>query len=192
MGILNKIFGSSDLKEIKKLDPIIKKINNLETVYSSLSDEDLKAKTFEFKDRLAKGESLDDILSEAFATVREATKRTLKIRHFDVQLIGGILLHKGSIAEMKTGEGKTLVATLPTYLNALTGKGVHIVTVNDYYRIEEEVGFLFPEWKPFIISTTNGWEELSGSHYEDLLNKLDGVLGTETAYTLKTHLREMR
>ena len=128
----SKLFGSSNERQIKKYKPIIEQINKLEITFSALSDEQLKSKTKIFKDRLSKNESLDNILPEAFATVREASKRTLKQRHFDVQLTGGMVLHEGKIAEMKTGEGKTLVATLACYLNALEGKGVHVVTVNDY------------------------------------------------------------
>ena len=132
MGFLNKIFKSYSEKEVQKVMPIVEKINNLEPEMEKLSDNELRNKTVEFKERLGKGETLDDILPEAFAVVREASKRVLGMRHFDVQLIGGIILHQGRIAEMKTGEGKTLVATLPVYLNALSGKGVHVVTVNDY------------------------------------------------------------
>ncbi len=131
MKILKKIFGSNE-REIKKLQPIVDKINDWEGKISKLSDEELKSKTAEFKDRLKKKETLDDILPEAFAVVRETAKRVLGERHYDVQLLGGIVLHQGKIAEMKTGEGKTLTSTLPIYLNALEGKGVHIVTVNDY------------------------------------------------------------
>ncbi|MGD8422098.1 MAG: preprotein translocase subunit SecA [Methyloceanibacter sp.] len=130
--IANKVFGSSNDRKLKKYDPVVAKINALEPEVSALSDEALRARTDEFRQRLVDGETLDDILPEAFATVREAAKRTLGQRHFDVQLIGGMVLHEGRIAEMKTGEGKTLVATLPVYLNALTGNGVHVVTVNDY------------------------------------------------------------
>ncbi|MBO4815866.1 MAG: preprotein translocase subunit SecA [Clostridia bacterium] len=132
MGLFKNIFASYSEKEVKRVMPIVEKINSLENEISKLSDLELKAKTNEFKDRLEKGETLDDILPESFAVVREASKRVLGMRHFDVQLIGGIILHQGRIAEMRTGEGKTLVATLPVYLNALTGKGVHVVTVNDY------------------------------------------------------------
>lgn len=132
VSLLTKVFGSKNERELKKLKPVVDKINALESRIKELNDEELRAQTLLFKDRLAKGESLDDILPEAFATVREASVRTIQQRHFDVQLIGGIVLHQGKIAEMKTGEGKTLAATLPAYLNALTGKGVHIVTVNDY------------------------------------------------------------
>ena len=130
--IARKIFGSANDRYVKKQYKIVEKINALEPEYSAFSDEQLLAKTAEFKERLKNGETEDDILVEAFATVREAAKRTLGQRHYDVQLIGGIVLHRGQIAEMKTGEGKTLVATLAAYLNALSGKGVHIVTVNDY------------------------------------------------------------
>ena len=127
-----KLFKSYSEKEVKRVMPIVKKINSYEDKFESLSDEELKAKTQEFRDEIEDGKSLDDILPEAFAVVREASKRVTGMRHFDVQLIGGIILHQGRIAEMRTGEGKTLVATLPAYLNALTGKGVHIITVNDY------------------------------------------------------------
>ena len=126
------LFKSYSEKEVKRVQPLVKKINDLEPDMQKLSDKELRAKTDEFKGRLDKGETLDDLLPEAFAVVREAAKRVLGMRHFDVQLIGGIILHQGRIAEMKTGEGKTLVATLPVYLNALTGKGVHVITVNDY------------------------------------------------------------
>src|SRR5512146_825569 len=130
--LLKKVFGTANERELKRLGVLVDKINSLEDSVSRLSDADLKAKTAEFKKRLEGDETLDDILPEAFAVVREASKRTLGMRHFDAQLVGGIVLHKGRIAEMKTGEGKTLVATLPVYLNALTGSGVHVVTVNDY------------------------------------------------------------
>ncbi|SHK05703.1 protein translocase subunit secA [Anaerobranca californiensis DSM 14826] len=132
LGLISKIFGSYNDREIKGLSKIVQVVNGFEEGLKKLSDEQLRNKTFEFKDRLAKGETLDDILPEAFAVVREASRRTLGMRHFDVQILGGIVLHQGRIAEMKTGEGKTLVATLPAYLNALEGKGVHVVTVNDY------------------------------------------------------------
>ncbi len=130
--LVESIIGSKSERSMKTIRPIVDRINALEDEISKLSDDQLKAKTPEFKERLAKGETLDDILPEAFACVREASKRVLKMRHYDVQLIGGIVLHRGKIAEMRTGEGKTLVSTLPAYLNALTGKGVHVVTVNDY------------------------------------------------------------
>ena len=132
MNILEKIFGSHSEKELKRIMPLVNKIESLDETMQALSDEELKGKTEEFKKRLADGETLDDILPEAFAVVREAAVRTLGMKHYRVQLIGGIILHQGRIAEMKTGEGKTLVSTLPAYLNALEGKGVHVVTVNDY------------------------------------------------------------
>jgi len=130
--IIKTIFGSKNERELKQMVPLVEKINSLEPDFKALSDEDLRAKTDEFKDRMSNGESLDDLLPEAFAAVREASVRVLGMRHFDVQLIGGIVLHRGKIAEMKTGEGKTLAATLPLYLNALTGRSAHLVTVNDY------------------------------------------------------------
>src|ERR1700688_2064310 len=130
--ILAKIFGTKNEREVKGMLPTVAAINELEPQMRQLSDIDLAAKTIEFKEKLGQGASLDDLLVEAFAVVREAGRRFLNMRHFDVQLIGGIALHRGKIAEMRTGEGKTLVATLPAYLNALEGKGVHIVTVNDY------------------------------------------------------------
>ena len=130
--MLKLLLGDPNARKLKKYQPYISEINLLEEDIKALSDEELKGKTGEFKQRLAKGETLDDILPEAFAVVREAGRRVLGLRHFDVQLLGGVILHSGQIAEMKTGEGKTLVATLPSYLNALTGKGVHVVTVNDY------------------------------------------------------------
>src|SRR5712692_1844620 len=126
------LFGTANDRVVKGFDKPVAKINALEPELAKLSDEQLRAKTTEYRERLAKGETVDDLLVEAFATVREASKRTLGQRHFDVQLKGGMVLHQGKIAEMKTGEGKTLVATLPVYLNALEGKGVHVVTVNDY------------------------------------------------------------
>lgn len=132
MGLFEKIFGTPSAKELKKIEPIVDEVMSLEDKYKVLSDEDLKNKTLEFKELLNGGKTLDDILPEAFAAIREADYRVLKMRPFRVQVIGGMVLHQGKIAEMKTGEGKTLVATLPAYLNALSGKGVHIVTVNDY------------------------------------------------------------
>ena len=132
MGLLKNIFGTYSEKEVKRVMPIVDKINSLEPEMEKLTDKELASKTDYFKEQLKEGKTLDDILPEAFATVREASKRVLGMRHFDVQLIGGIILHQGRISEMKTGEGKTLVATLPVYLNALTGKGVHVVTVNEY------------------------------------------------------------
>lgn len=130
--LLTKIFGSRNDRTLRRLRKSVEAINRMEPEFEKLSDDELKAKTQEFRDRLAKGESEQDILPEAFATVREASKRVFGMRHFDVQLIGGMVLNERCIAEMRTGEGKTLTATLPAYLNALSGKGVHVVTVNDY------------------------------------------------------------
>ena len=130
--LLTKMFGSRNDRLIKKMRKEVQQINALEPVNEALSDEELKAKTAEFKQRVADGETLEAILPEAFAVVREAGKRVFGMRHFDVQMIGGMVLHDGKIAEMRTGEGKTLTATLPAYLNALSGNGVHVITVNDY------------------------------------------------------------
>src|SRR5260221_9659802 len=130
--LARRLFGSANDRYIKSLQPLVDAINELETELEKLSDEALAERTTWLKGRLENGEELDDLLVDAFATVREASKRTLAQRHFDVQLMGGVVLHRGMIAEMKTGEGKTLVATLAVYLNALEGKGVHVVTVNDY------------------------------------------------------------
>jgi len=145
MKLLTKVFGSKNEREIRKLQPAVDRINTLEPAIQAMSDAELRAQTGRFKERVERGESLDDLLPEAFAAVREASARTLKMRHFDVQLIGGMVLHQGKIAEMKTGEGKTLVATLPVYLNALAGKGMHIVTVNDYLarRDTEWMGHIY-------------------------------------------------
>ncbi len=139
MTFLDKFFGPSYKKELQVIQPIVDKINKLEVEIAALSDDELKAKTVNFESRFATGVTLEEILPEAFACVREASKRTLGQRHYDVQMVGGILLHKGMITEMRTGEGKTLVGTLPAYLNALTGKGVHIVTVNDYLSRRDAV-----------------------------------------------------
>lgn len=144
--LLTKIFGSNNDRVIKKIMPLIERINSLEPEIQKLSDQQMADKTIEFKSRISKGETLDDLLPEAFALVREASQRTLKMRHFDVQLIGGIALHRGMIAEMKTGEGKTLMSTLPAYLNSLSGRGVHIVTVNDYLARRDA------EWMSSIYS----------------------------------------
>src|SRR6185437_13259601 len=130
--LARRLFGSANDRFIKGLQPLVDEVNEFEPALVALDDDGLRARTAAFRERLERGDTLDDVLPEAFATVREAAKRTLGQRHFDVQLMGGVVLHRGMIAEMKTGEGKTLVATLPVYLNALAGKGVHVVTVNDY------------------------------------------------------------
>ena len=132
MNLLDKILRAGEGRQVRRLEKIAAQVNTFESKISALTDEQLRQKTSEFKDRYNNKESLDDLLPEAFAVVREAAKRTLGQRHYDVQLMGGAALHLGNIAEMRTGEGKTLVATLPSYLNAISGKGVHVVTVNDY------------------------------------------------------------
>ena len=145
MSLLTQIFGSRNQRLLKQYQKTVREISALEPQIEKLSDAELKAKTPEFQARVAKGESLDALLPEAFAVCREAARRVLKMRHFDVQMIGGMVLHYGKIAEMGTGEGKTLMATLPTYLNALSGKGVHVITVNDYLaqRDAEWMGRLY-------------------------------------------------
>ena len=140
--ILKKIFGSRNDRELKRIRPMMAAVNDFESRIQKLTDDQLRGKTAEFREKLRQGAALDDLLPEAFAVVREVGWRQLQMRHFDVQLIGGIALHEGKISEMKTGEGKTLVATLPVYLNALNGRGVHVVTVNDYLakRDSEDAG----------------------------------------------------
>ena len=160
MGVLRKIFKSYSEKEVKRVMPIVEQINKLEPEMEKLTDKELTGKTEYFKKQLEEGKTLDDILPEAFAVVREASRRVLGLRHFDVQLIGGIILHQGRISEMKTGEGKTLVATLPAYLNALTGKGVHVITVNDYLarRDSEWMGKLYKFLGLTVGLVVNGLE----------------------------------
>ena len=152
MNIIQKIFGTHSQNELKRVYPIADAVMALDEDMQRLSDEELKAKTKEFKDRLENGETLDDILPEAYAVVREAASRVLGMKHYRVQIIGGIILHQGRIAEMKTGEGKTLVATLPSYLNALEGKGVHVVTVNDYLAKRDA------EWMGHAWCRTGHWQ----------------------------------
>ena len=142
MNIVNKVFGTHSERELKRINDTVDKIESLRPSMMELSDEQLREKTKEYKKRLQEGESLDDLLPEAYATVREAARRVLNMEHYRVQLIGGIILHQGRIAEMKTGEGKTQTCLLPAYLNALEGKGVHVVTVNDYLRSEEHTSEL--------------------------------------------------
>src|SRR5918993_468824 len=157
--LLAKVIGTQNEREIKRLRPAVAEISSLEPQVQSLTDEQLRDKTSEFRRRLAEGATVDDLLAEAFAVVREAGRRVLHMRHFDVQLMGGMVLHSGRIAEMKTGEGKTLVATLPAYLNALEGKGVHVVTVNEVDSI------LIDEARtPLMISGPA--EESTDLHYE--------------------------
>ncbi|MDP6179682.1 MAG: hypothetical protein QGG48_07310, partial [Desulfatiglandales bacterium] len=158
LNFLTRIIGSKNERELKRLHPVIERVNSLEPEIQALSDDRLRAQTVRFRERIDNGESLDDILPEAFATVREASIRTIKERPFDSQLIGGIVLHQGKIAEMKTGEGKTLAATLPSYLNALSGRGVHIITVNDYLarRDTEWMGRIYAFLGLSVGSITHG------------------------------------
>ena len=149
MGLMEKIFGTYSDRELKKIEPLVNKVMSLEGEMEKLSDTELKDKTEEFKNRIKNGETTDDLLPEAFAVVREAAWRVLGMKHFRVQVIGGVVLHQGRIAEMKTGEGKTLVATLPAYLNALEGKGTHIVTVNDYLASRDR------DWMGKAVSYTH-------------------------------------
>jgi len=161
LSLLTKVFGSQNERSLKRLQPLVDQINALESEMQALSDDQLKAQTTRFRDRLDNGEILDDLLPEAFATVREASVRTLEMRHFDAQLVGGIVLHQGMIAEMKTGEGKTLVATLPAYLNALSRKGVHIITVNDYLagRDTEWMGNIYRFLGLSVGTVVNGLDD---------------------------------
>jgi len=161
--VLTRLFGDPDAREVRRLQPVVEAVNALDADYAALSDDALRAKTAEFKERLSAGETLGDILPEAFAAVREASKRTIGLRHFDVQLIGGIVLHQGKIAEMKTGEGKTLVATLPVYLNALAGSGVHVVTVNDYLS-RRDAGWMGPIYRFLGLSVATIAHEFSGMY----------------------------
>ena len=181
MGLAQKLFGTHSEHELKRIYPIADKIESYKESYGKLSDEELKAKTKEFKDRLAKGETLDDILPEAFATVREAGKRVLGMEHYHVQLIGGIILHQGRIAEMKTGEGKTLVCTLPAYLNALTEEGVIVVTVNDYLakRDAEQMGMIheFLGLKVGVVLHDSTREERQAAYGSDITYVTNNELG---------------
>ena len=166
---LVRVFGGDPHKrEIEKLSLVVEEINQFEERFEALSNDALTNKTNEFKERLAGGETLDDLLPEAFAAVREASKRTLGIRHYDIQMIGGMTLHAGKIAEMRTGEGKTLVATLPVYLNALTGRGVHLVTVNDYLA-RRDARWMAPVYsllglKVGVLQMANRTEKIGRAH----------------------------
>ena len=181
MGFLSKIVGTHSEREVKRVIPIVNKIEAMEPEMEKLSDEELRGKTDEFKKRLAEGETLDDILPEAYAVVREASKRTIGLRHFRVQLIGGVILHQGRITEMRTGEGKTLVSTLPAYLNALEGKGVHIVTVNDYLakRDAEWMGQIheFLGLKVGVILNSMGNDERREAYNCDITYATNNELG---------------
>jgi len=178
--LLNKIFGTQNERDLKKLQPYVEAINSLEPEISQLSDAQLQAKTTEFKEKLSQGASLDDILIEAFAVVREVARRTVNMRHFDVQLIGGLVLHQGKIAEMKTGEGKTLVATLPAYLNALEGKGVHIVTVNDYLA-KRDADWMGPIYKSLGLTVGVIQHDLNDAQRQIAYNS-DVTYGTNNEF----------
>jgi preprotein translocase subunit SecA len=181
MSFLNLIFGDANKKEISRLQPLVDKINQLEPSFVSLNDEQLKGKTAEFKERLKKGETLDNLLPEAFATVREAAKRVLNQRHYDVQLMGGIVLHQGKIAEMKTGEGKTLTSTAPIYLNALAGEGVHVVTVNDYLA-RRDADWMGRIYNFLGLSVGCIQNQLVSYIFEPGINKKDEKEETERAF----------
>lgn len=196
--LLSKIFGTRNQRQVKRMTKIVAAINQLEPTYKALTDEQLRAKTDEFKQRFQKGETLNQLLPEAFAAVREASVRTLKMRHFDVQLIGGIVLHEGKIAEMRTGEGKTLVSTLPAYLNALSGKGVHIVTVNDYL-VKRDADWMGPIYH-FLgltvgINLTNmGYEEKKKAYQADITVGTNNEFGFDylrdnMTFTLETRVQ---
>ena len=193
---LKKIFGSSNDRKLAEINPIINQINNLESQIEKLSDNQLKDKTTYFKEKLKNGKNLNDILVEAFAVVREAAKRTIGQRHFDVQLIGGVCLHQGKIAEMKTGEGKTLVSTLAAYLNSLNGGGVHIVTVNDYLAKRDSVwmGQIFK----FLGLSVGCLTSEVGDDERKLIYRSDIVYGTNNEFAfdylrdnMKLSLKEM-
>ena len=196
MGLIQKIFGTYSQRELKSIYPIADKIEALEDEYRQLTDEQLQAKTPEFKQRLQQGETLDDILPEAFAAVREAADRVLGLRPYRVQLIGGIVLHQGRIAEMKTGEGKTLVATLPAYLNALSGNGVHIVTVNDYLakRDSEWMGKVhrFMGLTVGLIIHDLTKEERQAAYAADITYGTNNEMGFDTCGTTWPSIRTSR
>lgn len=168
--MLTKIFGDPQAKTVKRLKKQVVKINELEAVYEKMSLEKLAAQTEEFKKQLKEKKTVDDLLYHAFAVVREVSKRTLGMRHFDVQLIGGMALHEGNVAEMKTGEGKTLVATAPVYLNALTGRGVHVVTVNDYLA-QRDAGWMATVYNALGLTTGVIIAEQSFIYDEEYINK---------------------
>ena len=181
MSFVDKLFGNKSEKEIKRIEKYVDAIEALDEKMQALSDEELRAKTQEFKDRLAAGETLDDLLVEAFAVVREAADRTIHLKHYRVQLMGGIILHQGRIAEMKTGEGKTLVCTLPAYLNALTEEGVIVVTVNDYLakRDAEQMGMIheFLGLKVGVVLHDSTREERQAAYGSDITYVTNNELG---------------
>ncbi|MCK5358113.1 MAG: preprotein translocase subunit SecA, partial [Elusimicrobiales bacterium] len=168
--IFESIYGTKSERDLKKIQPMVDKINSLEEEISKLTDEQLKNKTIEFRERLKEGETLDDILPEAFACVRESSKRTLKMRHYDVQMLGGIILHQGRISEMKTGEGKTLVATLAAYLNAIEGNGVHVVTVNDYLA-KRDMAWMGPVFEFLGLTVGNVGHDMPNSERKEMYGR---------------------
>src|SRR5690606_37566969 len=178
--IVKALFGSKNERELKRMGKVVVQINALEPEWQKLSDEALKQKTTEFRQRLDKGETVDQTLPEAFATVREASRRVLSMRHFDVQLIGGMALHEGRIAEMRTGEGKTLVSTLPAYLRALTGGGVHIVTVNDYLA-SRDAKWMSPVYE-FLGMTVGVIQSMQPSELKRAAYHSDVTYGTNNEY----------
>ena len=180
-GLLAKIIGTRNAREIKRTRVIVQKINAFEKDISSLPDEQFALKTNDFREQLSRGKSLDDVLPEAYAVVREVAKRKLGERHYDVQLIGGIVLHEGTIAEMRTGEGKTLVATLPLYLNALTGKGAHLVTVNDYLA-RRDAEWMRPIYEQLgmsvgILQNSSSDIERKTAYHSDIMYATNNELG---------------
>ncbi|MBI2415747.1 MAG: preprotein translocase subunit SecA [Candidatus Kerfeldbacteria bacterium] len=195
MALLTKLFGDPSAKAIKQLQPVVQRITALEAQFQSLSDDELKAKTVEFKQRLSQHETLEQLLPEAFATVREASRRVLGQRHYDVQLLGGMVLHHGKIAEMKTGEGKTLTATLPVYLNALTGRGVHVVTVNDYLarRDVDWMGRLY-HWLNLSVGCiqNQGVSYLFDPDYQKRADTTDQSTVTDTELAFKVDMDNLR
>ena len=178
--LIKAVFGSKNERELKRMNKVVLRINALEPDMQKLSDEQLKAKTTEFRERFQQGETLDQLLPEAFATVREAGRRVLGMRHFDVQLIGGMTLHEGRIAEMRTGEGKTLVSTLPSYLHALAGKGVHIVTVNDYLA-SRDANWMMPLYE-FLGMTVGVIQSMQPQAVKRAAYAADVTYGTNNEY----------
>ena len=189
MGLFSKVFGTYSSREVKKVEIIADKVIALEEKYSLMGDDELRSQTSVLKERLAQGETLDDILPEAFATVREAAWRVLGMKHYRVQIIGGIVLHQGRIAEMKTGEGKTLVATLPAYLNALSGKGVHIVTVNDYLakRDSEWMGKVYKYLGLTVGLVIHGVEDKKAAYDADITFGTNNEYNRQNPYIMRNN-----
>lgn len=191
--LFEKVFGTHSDREIKKIRKMVDKVLNLDKIYQELSDQELRNKTLEFKERLASGETLDDILPEAFATVREASSRVLGLKPYEVQIIGGIILHQGRIAEMKTGEGKTLVATMPTYLNALEGKGAFVITVNDYLakRDCEQMSkvYNFLNLSTGLVSANMKLDDKREAYKKDIVYSTNHVVGCSPLLDILCNLK---